>query len=200
MAIKQGNNNANEEIVSNKNKMNDVKETDNNKVSTKKKKKSSLYYFGKLLAKIGITILVVYLLFTYVFGLFRMSGNNMFPAIRDGDLLLTYRLESYVVGDVVAYKTDESERIGRIIGIPGDEIIITELGELQVNGMIPAEEVFYPTTSETTKLEFPYIVPNDSYFILNDYRSDELDSRTYEAISKDRLDGKAMTILRRRGF
>jgi signal peptidase I len=46
---------------------------------------------------------------------------------------------------------------------------------------------------------YPYTVGEDSYFILCDYRTAGVDSRSYGAVQQDELDGKVITLLRRRG-
>jgi signal peptidase I len=49
-------------------------------------------------------------------------------------------------------------------------------------------------------IEYPYTVPEDSYFVLCDFRTSSDDSRSYGAVPKEDLDGKIITILRRRGI
>ena len=44
-----------------------------------------------LLLRIALMALVGFLLFTQVLFLGRMSGNEMFPAVKDGDLLIGFR-------------------------------------------------------------------------------------------------------------
>ena len=45
-----------------------------------------------LLIRIALLALVGFLLFTQVLFLGRMSGNEMFPAVKDGDLLIGFRV------------------------------------------------------------------------------------------------------------
>ena len=51
-----------------------------------------------------------------------------------------------------------------------------------------------------SSLSYPYQVPENSVFVLGDYRTRSTDSRLYEAISLDQVEGKVITILRRRGL
>ena len=53
---------------------------------------------------------------------------------------------------------------------------------------------------EEANITFPYTVPNDTYFVLNDYRPDPTDSRMYGGIPKTDTKGKIFLMLRRRGF
>jgi signal peptidase I len=65
---------------------------------------------------------------------------------------------------------------------------------------VQEEEIFYPTEPQEGDVTYPYTVDEGSYFVLCDYRTISFDSRTYGAISKKDLDGKVITLLRRRGI
>ena len=123
----------------------------------------------------------------------------MYPALKDGDLCVTYKLSEYHSDDVVAYRIDDEIRFGRIIARAGDTIDGDEQGIL-LNGSYPSEEVFYPTQILDTNLNLPYTLGEGEFVVLNDYRSDLSDSRTYGVINKKALKGKIIFIFRRRGF
>lgn len=114
----------------------------------KKERKLKLYIrrFIKLMIKLCILAGVFILIFKYVFGIHYLRGNYMFPALKDGDLILTYKLEDPVKNDVVLYDMNGEERLGRIVGYEGDTIAFSVDGELMVNGCVASEEIFYPTT------------------------------------------------------
>lgn len=122
----------------------------------------------------------------------------MYPAIRDGDLVITYKLEPINVGDVVMYEHSGSTQVGRVIASGGSTVSISDSGELMVNDGVLQEEIFYPTEKGTVL--YPYSIPEGSYFVMNDFRSDTNDSRTFQAISENKLEGKVIFVIRRRGF
>lgn len=149
------------------------------------------------LVLIGIT---AYLVFTRVFLITQVSGMDMFPALKDGDLAIAFRLQpEYVKNDVVAYQTADGSRFGRVIACGGDVVTISESGVLQVNGTIQAGEILYPTYA-LEGLTYPYRVPEKSLFVLGDYRTQAADSRLFGAIPLSMVDGKVITLLRRRGL
>ena len=152
-----------------------------------------------LVIKLAVVTLIIWLALTFVFGAFRLAGNNMYPMLKDGDLCVTYRLEQYHSSDVVAYQINNQIRFGRIVARAGDTIDGDEQG-LLINGSHPNEEVFYPTDIKDTNLTLPYTLGDGEFVVLNDYRSDLSDSRTYGVIKKDALKGKVIFIFRRRGF
>ena len=152
-----------------------------------------------LLIKLATAALLLWLALTFVFGVFRLAGNNMYPALKDGDLCVTYKLGTYHSGDVVAYRVNGELRFGRIIAKAGDTVDGNEEG-LIINGLAPSEEVFYPTQILDTDLRLPYTVNTGEYVVLNDYREDFSDSRTYGPVAERELEGKIIFIFRRRGF
>lgn len=136
----------------------------------------------------------------YVFGIYLVKGNSMYPSLRDGDLCITYRLEPYTRSEAVAYKAGSTVRFARICAAGNDTVEITKDGLLLVNGYQPAEEIFYRTVPGNDKESVQLTVNENEWYLLNDYREDFSDSRTYGSISSDLLLGKLLFVIRRRGF
>ena len=118
------------------------------KTTGKKKQKLKPFFkrLFKLAGKLAILVAVFAAIFHFVFGIHYLRGNYMFPALRDGDLVMTYKLEEAVKNDVVLYDMNGEDRLGRIVGYAGDTIEFSADGELMVNGCVASEEIFYPTT------------------------------------------------------
>ena len=152
--------------------------------------------------KVAVIGIAIFLLLQFVLGFHYYRGNDMFPNIKDGDFVVTWKLDPLQANDVVMYKAPSGKtRLGRVVAKGGDKVSFTDDGELRVNDSIVSEEVFYATTSTGNKVTYPDIVPADEYFILNDYRSvSEEDSRTYKSIAKQNINGRVILLFRRRGF
>ena len=177
---------------------NNEPKSDKNK---KKKKKTTKQMLIGLLIKIAVIVLAVWLVLTFVLSINIHYGNNMFPAVRDGDLIIGLRLQGPYLNAPVLYEYDNKMCLGRVVGMPGNVIDISDKGELTVNGTAPAEEVFYPTyRDEASDISYPYTVGDDEVFILNDFRTDTLDSRSFGAVSVNKLKGPILLMIRRRGF
>ncbi len=131
-----------------------------------------------------------------------ITGNAMFPALKDGDLCIVYRAGKYYTGDLVVYKTaDGDTRAGRIAACGGQEVSFPEGGGYTVDGYQPAEEILYPTyRAQEGTVVYPLTVQEDSFFIMNDFRSDEEDSRSLGCVGKEDIVGRAVFLCRRRGF
>ena len=113
--------------------------------------------------------------------------------------MLTLKRAKIIVEDEIAYKHGDTVCFGRVVAKAGDVVDIQE-DILTVNGYGVYENAVYPTTAEGATITFPYTVPADTYFVLNDYRSDPTDSRIYGGISAKETKGKIFLMIRRRGF
>lgn len=153
-----------------------------------------------LLGRVVVLAAAAWVLFTQVFLLTQASGNSMFPAVKDGDLLIGYRLQgTYAKNDVVLYEQDGKLRVGRVLGRENDLIALDDSGTLIVNGSAQSGEILYPTYAKDT-LEYPYTVPADSVFILGDYRTQSEDSRDFGPVALTDVKAKVITLLRRRSL
>ncbi|MBR5510286.1 MAG: signal peptidase I, partial [Lachnospiraceae bacterium] len=153
-----------------------------------------------LFFRVVVLALTAYVIFTQVFLITQNKGQGMFPAIKDGDLIIGYRLQQeYAKNDVVVYTVNGEQRVGRIIGRPTDVVTISDTGSLLVNGTTQTGEILYPTYAKEG-LGYPYRVPEGQIFILGDYRTNAEDSRDHGPVIMEHVKGKVITILRRRGL
>lgn len=195
----------------------DIQETRRNKPSAGKKrkkrvkqsrkktvttvtKKKKLGPLAKLLIKIAVLVIIVVIVLTWILGLHRMTGNNMFPFVKDGDLCIVYKLDDYTTGDVVLYRNDEGKmKLGRIVAVGGQSVDFPKDGGYTVDGYQPSEEITYQTFG-ADGVKYPIDVDDDEAFIMNDFRSDTDDSRQFGGVKKSDIDGKLLFLIRRRGF
>ena len=164
------------------------------------KKKKKLGPLAKLLIKITVLTIIVVIVLTWILGLHRMTGNNMFPFVKDGDLCIAYKLDDYTTGDVVLYRNDEGKmKLGRIVAVGGQSVDFPKDGGYTVDGYQPSEEITYQTFG-ADGVKYPIDVGEDEAFIMNDFRSDTDDSRQFGCVKKSDIDGKLLFLIRRRGF
>ena len=156
--------------------------------------------YVSLLLRCIVLAIVVAVMLTQVFLITQVSGNGMYPALEDGDLILAYRLQAdYMKNDVVVYRAEGQLQTGRILGRGGDVITMDESGNLRVNGTTQGGEILYPTYPREGQ-EYPYVVPEGHVYILGDYRTQTKDSRDFGPIPEGALEGKVITLMRRRGI
>lgn len=107
----------------------------------------------------------------------KIPSESMVPTLNVGDRLFVtrvYNKEKLQHGDVVVFYSRESEEsmIKRLIGLPGDEVVISD-GVVTVNGETLIED--YIGTPDN--FNGTYIVPDGKYFFLGDNRLRSKDSR-----------------------
>ena len=156
--------------------------------------------YVSLFSRVVVLALAAYVIFTQVFLITQNKGLDMFPAMKDGDLIIAYRLQQdYAKNDVVVYTIDGVQKVGRIIARETDVVTLDDSGTLWVNGTVQAGDIMYPTYAKEG-IEYPLRVAENQIFILGDYRTNSIDSRDYGAVFINDVRGKVITILRRRGL
>ncbi|MCC8045520.1 MAG: signal peptidase I [Clostridiales bacterium] len=156
--------------------------------------------YRSLLFRAAVLVFAGWLLLTKLLLITQAPDQEMFPAIEAGDLVIAYRLQdTYSKNDVVIYNVEGTRKIGRVIARAGDVVTMDDTGTLLVNGTVQSGEILFSTYAKEG-ITYPYVVPEDSVFILCDYRTNGTDSRDYGAISLSDVEGKVITILRRRSI
>lgn len=174
-----------------------------NEVKEKKKKKSFFREVIDFLIPVVIAIVIAIVLKQFVL------ANAIVPT---GSMLNTIQLEDRIIASRLAYNNDDPERfdivlfyypddesqvyVKRVIGLPGETVQIVD-GIVYVtkpDGETVELEDDFVTTEEPLGDFGPYIVPENSYFMLGDNRNHSKDSRYWvnPYVSKDKIIGKVL--------
>lgn len=166
------------------------------------KKKIVKSVWKGILIRVGTFALTLWIVFTFVFGIWIADGNDMAPAIREGDLVVYYRCGNFTNRDSVVYEADGNVYLGRIAGCEGAVIGKTEDHRLTVDGRIQPVQPGMGIYSETPAgdLKERITVEPDRFFILGDCREESTDSRCFGTVGKDQIRGKVFLLWRRRNI
>lgn len=170
---------------------------------TEKKKKSFLREVLEFVIPIILAVAIALFLKNCVIANAKVPTGSMLNTIQEGDRIIASRL-AYLNDDperydiiIFKYPDDESQYfVKRVIGLPGETVNI-------VNGIV------YVTKTDGTTIQLddsfvtncvpvgnfgPYVVPEDSYFMLGDNRNNSEDSRYWENkyVKKDKIIGKVL--------
>ena len=135
---------------------------------------------------------VAALVATLVLPVLQIAGTSMEPNLKDGDIVLLVKKNNMESGDLCAFYYSNKILIKRVIATPGDYIWIESDGTVFLNG----EPLNEPYVSEKAlgecDVEFPYQVPENSYFVMGDKRETSIDSRSsvIGSIAEDQIVGK----------
>lgn len=152
--------------------------------------------FRKLLRSTIRALIVVAavaaLVATLVLTVLQIAGTSMEPSLEDGDLVLLVKTDNLETGDLCAFYYSNKILIKRVIGTPGDYIWIEEDGTVYLNGQALEEPYVSAKALGECDLEFPYQVPENSYFVLGDHRETSIDSRSsvIGCIAEDQIVGR----------
>lgn len=152
--------------------------------------------------EIIVALILVWLLLTFVAQNSTVYGTSMTPTLQNGEMIIMnkfiYRFTEPARGDVIVFKYDdptkgEERLIKRVIGLPGDSVEIID-GAVYINGTKYDESKYLQIATEIQgDISYPFVVPENSYFVMGDNRANSKDSRysTVGAVPKDRIIGKA---------
>ena len=163
------------------------------------KRKSLFREVLEYVIMIAVVVAGVYLLTEHVIINARIPTSSMEETIGVGNRIfgsrLSYRNKDPQRYDIVIFKYPDDETklyIKRVIGLPGETVIIRD-GKVYIdNSSEPLDDSFCP---ETPLGDFgPYIVPEGSYFMLGDNRNYSADSRFWvnTFVAREKILGKAV--------
>ncbi len=151
-----------------------------------------------------ITVLVVaaviIVVLQFVIQKFVVEGSSMNFTLHDGQQLLVnkivYKFHEPERGDIIVFhpppEIDEDDFIKRIIGMPGEKVVIAN-----------SKVIIHKADGSLIELDEPYItrpanrdyegeiIPEGEYFVMGDNRVNSSDSRTGWTLKKEDIVGKA---------
>jgi len=144
---------------------------------------------------LAIALVILWIVLTFMAGFETAQNADMDPTIAAGEHLLvikfSYRWTAPARGEVVCIKdpADNTIHFSRVIGLPGDKIVINSDGQIFVNDKL--FETSYCKEGKTAyipgEISYPYRLPEGQYFVLCDNPSASWDSR-YRSVSGVALD------------
>lgn len=134
-----------------------------------------------------VIVVVVVLIRTFIITPVRVDGDSMKNTLKNGDILLLYKLSSINRFDIIVLdeEKDNEKIIKRVIGLPGETVAIKK-GKIYINDKEIADEYAYGETSDYNKVT----LKDDEYFILGDNRLISKDSRYFGPIKDNEIKGK----------
>lgn len=127
-----------------------------------------------LLVVAAVSVLVA----TLFLPVLQVTGTSMEPTLETGQIVVAVKNVEFERGDVIAFYYNNKVLLKRVIGLPGDKIVIDADGNVSVNGEALEEPYLSEKSLGQTDIEYPYQVPDGKIFVMGDHRATSVDSRT----------------------
>lgn len=129
--------------------------------------------------------------------IYAIPSASMAPTLEAGDQIVVtpYFRGTPSRGDVIVFESLSSPAelmVKRVIAVPGD-LVDSRLGRVRVSGYTLPEP--YLLRQVSTGAVAAQIVPADSYFVMGDNREDSSDSRSWGAVPRSHIVGRARLVL-----
>jgi len=158
-------------------------------------------FFLDFLETIVVSLAIFAVVYIFLFQPHQVDGRSMEPNFHNGEYILTdklsYRLHAPNRGDVVVFHSPQDERndfIKRIIGIPGDTLMVKG-GFVYINGT-KLEEKYINDPNQVLAGRFlregeSYEVAPEQYIVMGDNRLHSSDSREWGPVNQSSIVGRA---------
>ncbi len=143
-----------------------------------------------------IIIMAVLMFRAYVAEPYLVDGNSMDPTFKSGDYLIVDKISSIKRDDVVVFKAVNAKQpnksfIKRIIGLPGETVIIknglvTIVNSENPNGFVLNQSYITHISQEN----YQKTLQGDEYFVMGDNRTESYDSRYWGPLNSRYITGK----------
>ncbi|MDD2955669.1 MAG: signal peptidase I [Oscillospiraceae bacterium] len=154
--------------------------------------------FKEWILPFGLEIIVLLVLLKFVFTFTVIPSGSMIPTIDEKSILFTtyiHNVEKLQRGDIVVFESEELDEtlIKRLIGLPGETVIVDGEGRVTIDG-VPLEEpyVVYPSDRSGE-----FHIPEGCYLFFGDNRRSSRDARMWDDpyIPADKIIAKAQFTL-----
>jgi signal peptidase I len=160
-------------------------------------------------------LLVALFIIGFIFRSYQVDGPSMETTLENADKLIIWKVprswaritrHSYIPkrGDIVVFnesglsefgQEDSKQLIKRVIGLPGDHVIVND-GKVKIynqahqGGFEPDATLPYGKNIPDTSGNVDVTLAKDQLFVMGDNRPDSLDSRAFGPIKANQLVGK----------
>lgn len=145
----------------------------------------------KTISAIIIAVLMV-TIFNHFFVTYRAIGASMMPT-HSGNTIGIGLKEEFVEGDfsrgdLIVFNMGEEQLLKRVIGIPGD-VVMVHIDKVYVNYEVLDEPYILEPMMDIPYL--PVRLKEDEYYVMGDNRNKSMDSRHFGPISRTDIEYKA---------
>ncbi len=172
----------------------------------------------ELMSTIGIlftALVVAFLMISFVFRSYQVDGPSMQNTLQNTDKLIIWKVPRTIAslthhayipnrGDIIVFtqsglsefgQTDTKQLIKRVIGLPGERVVVsngmyTVYNKQNPKGFDPDKTLPYGKNIPQTSGDIDVTLSKNQLFVSGDNRPDSLDSRAFGPINANQVVGK----------
>jgi len=155
--------------------------------------KQFLLSFLEIFEILAVVLISIYIIYGFIAQPFLVQGASMSPNFSSGDYLLvdetTYRFREPERGEVIVFKNPNNTSefyIKRIIGLPGEEVVISD-SEINIDGK-DINEIYLGANVDFDG-QYIFQLDDDEYFVMGDNRQQSFDSRNWGPLGENLIIG-----------
>lgn len=183
--------------------------------SPRRKGNSALRELFSTLGILLTALIVAVLMISFVFRSYQVDGPSMQNTLMNADKLIIWKVPRTLAritghpyipdrGDIIVFtesglsqfgQTDTKQLIKRVIGLPGDRVVVsngvyTIYNKSNPKGFDPDKTLPYGKNIPVTSGDIDVTLGPDQIFVSGDNRPDSLDSRAFGPINVNQIVGK----------
>lgn len=161
----------------------------------RKRLRRQKYYRAALKRTISVLIVVAavaVLIATLFLPILQISGDSMSPTLENKEIVVLLKTKKPDRNDIVGFYYQGKILLKRVIALPGETVTIDAEGKVFINEKELKESYVLEACLGDCDIEFPFVVPEEEYFVLGDKRTNSVDSRSsvIGTIKREELIGK----------
>jgi len=159
-----------------------------------KRRKAYKRVMRGILISLVLLIAVITIVMNLWIAVLQVNSSGMKPLLEMDEIVLVIRTEALEKNDVIACYHNGTLQIKRIVAVAGEAVSIDADGVVSVNG----EELDEPYVAEPNlgdgDIDYPFLIPAGTVFVLGDNRLQSMDSRRSEfgPVSREKILGKVI--------
>lgn len=143
------------------------------------------YNLADVFSVVPIFLIVVMIINGFFFSFAQVEGISMQPTFCDNDAVVIKYVDEYQVQDIVILAQDDMYLIKRLVGLPGDTLVVDSSG-VYINGTRIEDNV------GNSSQYYNITIPDGQYYVLGDNRDHSQDSRYFGLVSEAEMLGKVI--------
>lgn len=157
-------------------------------------KSKYLKIFRSTIYTIIIIAAFAVLIATLIMPVLEIKGDSMKPKYSNGDVAVAIKTKNIEKGDIISFYYGNKILVKRVIASAGDWVTIDDNGKVFVNGKEIKEPYLVDYNYDIGDIKYPFQVPDSSWFVMGDNRTDLNDSRFNQigTIKQDDVIGKVL--------